>query len=91
VAYAERLGLERMRREDVRTRLNALLAITVELEQMHAARLGGKQIPIHNILHASAEQRALIAELGLSDASTENGAQASSLYQIAQSIDEGED
>ena len=56
-----------MKREDVRARVRSLIWLTIELERLHDTRVCDRP-PIHTLLHMSQEQRVLIAELGLSDA-----------------------
>jgi hypothetical protein len=66
-AYSAQLGPERMQREDVRARLRNLIWLTIELERLHDTAVSDRP-PIHTLLHMTQEQRVLLAELGLCDA-----------------------
>jgi hypothetical protein len=65
--YSAQLGSQRMKREEVRARVRSLIWLTIEIERLHDIRVCDRP-PIHTLLHMVQEQRVLIAELGLSDA-----------------------
>jgi hypothetical protein len=67
VHYAGMLGPERMTRENVRTRLRAVLWLSVELDRLQGERLCDRPVPLHTVLHLTQELRTLLAELGLND------------------------
>jgi hypothetical protein len=72
-AYAAQLGPERMKYDIVQTQLRSLLWLSIELERLQAERLADKNVPLHTVLHATQEVRALIAALGLSEAMRSDG------------------
>jgi hypothetical protein len=66
LAYSAQLG-DRMKHDGVGTQLRSLLWLSLELDRMTAERLAGKPVPLHTVLHAAQEVRALLAALGLSE------------------------
>jgi hypothetical protein len=70
--YAAQLGPERMAREDVRTRLRSVLWLSVEVDRLQGERLCDRPVPLHSVLHAAQELKALLNELGLSEPTNSN-------------------
>jgi hypothetical protein len=72
LAYSAQLG-DRLKHDSVGTQLRSLLWLSLELDRMTAERLAGKPLPLHTVLHAAQEVRALLAALGLSEPTRSNG------------------
>jgi hypothetical protein len=64
LAYSAQLG-DRVKYDGVGTQLRSLLWLSLEVDRMTAERLAGKPLPLHTVLHAAQEVRALLAALGL--------------------------
>jgi hypothetical protein len=61
-AYSAALGLDQMKREDVRARVRGLIWVTMQIEMLHDQSIcDNAQL----ILHLQQEQRATLNELGL--------------------------
>ena len=66
--YAGLLGPERMAARGRARPAAQLLWLTVEIERLQSERMSDRPVPLHTVLHATQERRALLTELGLSDA-----------------------
>jgi hypothetical protein len=73
LAYSAQLGPERMKYDGIGTQLRSLLWLSLELDRMTAERLAGKPVPLHTVLHATQEVRALLIALGLSEPTRSGG------------------
>ena len=86
--YGSRLGPERLADEATRAQLLNLIDLTLRLERI---RDSAQQPPTHTILHLCQEQRALLAELGLSERShgNNNGDSGPDLHDYLRSKNNG--
>jgi hypothetical protein len=64
--YSVQLGVECMKREDIRARVRSVLWLTCEVERLQDERLCGKPVATETVLHLTQELRLLLRELGLS-------------------------
>jgi hypothetical protein len=70
--YGSRLGPERLADEATRAQLLNLIWLTLELERIRDAP-AAQRPPVHTLLHMSQEQRVLLQQLGLNEATRSNG------------------
>jgi hypothetical protein len=79
LAYSTQLG-DRLKYDGVGTQLRSLLWLSLEVDRMTVERLAGKPVPLHSVLHAVQEVRALLAALGLSEPTRSDGDGGSELH-----------
>jgi hypothetical protein len=70
--YGGKLGPERLVDEATRAQLLNLIWLTLELERIRDAP-APQRPPVHTLLHMSQEQRVLLQQLGLNEATRSNG------------------
>jgi hypothetical protein len=81
------LGAERLADEATRAQLLNLIWLTLELERIRDLP-SAQRPPVHTLLHMSQEQRVLLQQLGLNEATKSNG-ESETLEQVLRNGNDG--